>query len=155
MPEPPQNTDPAAWHRYFGMECNNRAWSLVEKARTAAEDDEMLDLAHAAAWHWQAVGTDLNRARARMLLAEVHAQLGLGRSAYAYASEVRAYFLGRQTDDWELAFTHAIHAHAAHAAGHADEHRSSYAEAVRALEAIADPEDRAIVQRTFDLVPAS
>jgi hypothetical protein len=54
------------------------------QTRSAAEDQEMLNAAHASAWHWAGVGTELNRMRATMLLAEVHALLGLGQSALAY-----------------------------------------------------------------------
>ena len=49
----------------------------------------------------------------------------------AYAQEVADYFLGRDTPDWEVAFTHAVYAHAA----------------------IADDEDRVIVANTFAHVP--
>jgi hypothetical protein len=149
----PKEADPSAWHRYFAIECNNRAWALAVQARTKAQDGEMLDAAHGAAFHWGQVGTELNVARARMLLAEVHALLGHGVTALSYASQVREFFLGRPTDDWELAFTHAIHAHAAHVAGDSSMHRASYREAEVALAAIADPGDRAIVQETFDLIP--
>ncbi len=83
---------------------NNRAWELSVQTRSVAEDQEMLDAAHASAWHWAKVGTELNRMRATMLLAEVHALLGLGPSALAYAHEMRRYFLGIQASDWELAF---------------------------------------------------
>ena len=114
---------------------------------------EMLDAAHASALHWNAVGTELNRVRAKMLLAEVHSLLGLADSAMAYADEVRGYFIGRDAPDWEIAFVHAIHAHAAATAGDADTHRQSYEEARRAVEAIADDEDRKIVLDTFAHVP--
>jgi len=149
----PKQVDPAAWHRYFAIECNNRAWALTVQARTPADDRERLDTAHSAAYHWGHVGTELNHARAALLLAEVHALLGHGNTALSYSTQVREFFLSRATDDWELAFTHAIHAHASHAAGDASGHRAAYREAEDALAAIGDPDDRAIVQQTFDHVP--
>ncbi len=155
MPHPPTDADPKSWHRYFAMQGNNRAWELSVLQRDAAGDRELLDAAHASAWHWDAVGTELNRMRATMLLAAVHAVLGLGPTALGYAEAMRAYFLGKQdTPDWELAFTHAVYAHAAHAAGRPDLHRPAYEAAAAALAAVADEEDRAIVRRTFDQVPA-
>ena len=153
MPHVPDKPDPALWHRYFAIECNNRAWDLTTAARTTPEDDEMLNAAHAAAFHWQIAGNELNHMRATMLLAEVHALRGLGRSALAYATTMRDYFLARQTPDWEVAFTHAIHAHAAHAAGERELHRASYEHAVQAIAVIADPKDREIVDKTFAHVP--
>ena len=154
MSEPAETTDAPAWHKRFAMACNNRAWELSVRERSKAEDSEMLDMAHASAWHWAQIGTELNRMRATMLLAEVHALLGMGASALAYARDMRDFFLGQETPDWELAFTHAIHAHAAHVAGQTAEHREAHGRASAALAAIADEEDRKIVAQTFDHVPA-
>lgn len=142
------------WHRAVAVDCNNRAWALSVQARTPEQDLEMLTAAHASAFHWAHVGTELNRMRATMLLAEVHALLGHGPTALGLATAMRRYFLERtDTPDWELAFTHAIHAHAAHAAGDAGTHRAAHAEARRALDAIAGAEDRRIVAQTLDRVP--
>jgi hypothetical protein len=58
LPSPEEAT---AWHRPFAVAVNNRAWDLSEQTRNAEEDQEMLDAAHATAWHWQKIGTDLNR----------------------------------------------------------------------------------------------
>lgn len=137
------------------MQCNNRAWELSVKTRTAAEDKEMLDAAHASAYHWAQVGSELNRMRSTMLLAEVHALLGHGNTALALATEMRRYFLGRSdTPDWELAFTHAIYAHCTHAAGDIKEHRAAYQEAVATLASVKDEEDRRIVAQTLNQVAA-
>lgn len=146
--------DAQAWHKQVAMQCNNRAWALSVQPRSAAEDREMLDAAHASAYHWAQVGTELNRMRATMLLAEVHALLGHGPTAMALATEMRDYFLARgDTPDWELAFTHAIFAHSAHAAGDLAAHRGAYQQAVSALAAIEGDEDRNIVAETFNQVP--
>lgn len=153
-PAPLDDRDSPRWHKRFGSHCNNRGWKLsVQPARTPAEDREMLDVAHAAAWHWDQVGTALNRMRAQMLLAEVHALLGFGASALAIAEEMRAYFLQRDCDAWELTLTHAIHAHAAHVAGRASLHRQSHAEALSAFAAIDNAADRAIVDKTLSHIP--
>jgi hypothetical protein len=151
----PVEGDAGPWHRHFAIECNNRAWDLSVADRSAAEDREMLDVAHASAHHWAHAGDELNRMRAAMLVAEVHALLGMGPTALALAEEMRDYFAGREeTPDWELAFAHAIHAHAAATAGREAEHASSYRVAEQAIEAIAGEQDRDIVQQTFDHVPA-
>jgi hypothetical protein len=142
-----------AWHRRFAAAANNRAWELTVQTRTAAEDREMLNAAHASAWHWGKVGTELNRMRATMLIAEVHALLGLGGSALEHAEEMRTYFLGVQSPDWEVAFVHVIHAHAASAAGETEKHRASYALAVAAVEAVLSEEERSNVASTFGHVP--
>ena len=154
MPHQPDTTDPHSWHRYYAMDCNNRAWSLAVQDRTTADDEEMLNAAHASAYHWNVVGDEIHRIRAKMLLAEVHALLGLGETAMRHADEMRDYLLDRDAPDWEIAFVHTVHAHAAAAVGDADQHQSSYEAAEQAIEAIEDPEDRRIVLETFDQVPA-
>ena len=149
----PDDAQSAEWHRRFAASCNNRAWDLTTQPRTRAQDREMLDAAHASAWHWSQVGTELHRMRAQMLLAEVHALLGMGLSAYVLAEEMRTYFLAVDTPDWELALTHAVHAHAAFASDRPQEHRRSHDAAAAALGAVADAEDREIVEKTFNLIP--
>ena len=141
MPKIPESKDPEDWHRYFAALCNNAAWELATKQRSAGEDAEMMNLAHASAWHWGKIGNELNRMRAKTLLAEAHALLGLGQPALELAEEVRAWFLGRETDDWEIA------------SGESGLHESSYAAAKQAVEAIGDDEDRRIVMQTFEQVP--
>lgn len=154
MSQESSSSETDQWHRKFAMSCNNRAWELSVQVRSPTQDREMFSTADAAAWHWGQVGTELHRMRATMLLAEVQALLGLGPSAFALASEVRDYFLGRDTVDWEIGFTHAIYAHAAWVAGNAQEHRSGYLKEAAALDAIANPQDRALVAKTFGHVPA-
>jgi hypothetical protein len=89
-----------------------------------------------------------------MLLALAHARAGLGATALAYADEVRARFATRQEiAAMEIAFAQVIHAYAAFAAGDRERHASSYAEATRACAAIADRDDREVVERVFVLVP--
>ncbi|MEP7041926.1 MAG: hypothetical protein ABI843_02620 [Dokdonella sp.] len=88
-----------------------------------------------------------------MLLAEVHALLGMGASSLSMADEMRAYFAGRETPDWELAFVHTVYAHAAFTAGRLPEYREAYEKATAALGAIADEEDRKNVLETFSQVP--
>jgi hypothetical protein len=153
MPETTAPEEAALWHRRFAAAANNRAWELTEQTRSATEDQEMLHAAHASAWHWAKVGAEVNRMRATMLLAEVHALLGMGRTALAYAEEMRTYFLGIQSPDWELAFVHVVHAHAAYVAGDTGEHRASYSQAVAAIAAVSSEAERRNVAGTFDRVP--
>ncbi|MEQ8689325.1 MAG: hypothetical protein RIC89_00610 [Pseudomonadales bacterium] len=154
MKNSPEDAKPENWHRFFAVESNNRAWELASLAtRTHDQNAEMLNCAHAAALHWSRIGTELNNIRAKSLLAEVHALLGFGNSAFELSKEVKGYFADRETDDWELALVHTIHAHAASAASEHAEYESSYALAISAINAIADEEDRKIVLETFNQVP--
>ena len=114
----PKDAHPESWHRFFAIESNNKAWTLAEERTNNENDIELLETANASAWHWQAVGTPLQKMRAKMLLANVYALLGNGEIAFKYASEMHNYFLNKSdTPDWEKAFVHSIYAHAAYVAG--------------------------------------
>jgi hypothetical protein len=151
----PEDAKPETWHRFHAAGANNAAWTLAELPDDELNPRELLDAAHAAAWHWQQVGTELNQMRALKLLALAHARAGLGPTALTYADEMRDYFLSSaSTPDWETAFTHVIHAYAAWTAGAKEQHARSYAEGARALAAIVSDEDREVVNRVFRHVPA-
>jgi hypothetical protein len=141
-------------HRWHAVECNNLAWRLSELTqRTPAQDAEMLNAAHASAFHWSKVGTEVHSARAKMLLGHVHALLGHGDLALVYAQESYRYLVAHEPPDWELAFAHAVVGHAAYAAGEADLHRENFAKAEKLGAGIADLEDREIFFKTFRHIP--
>ncbi len=142
-------------HRWHAVACNNLAWRLSDlPERTAVQADEMLHAAHAAAYHWSVVGTELHQARAQMLLGHVYAALGLGAPALRYAQQSYAYLVAHEPPDWEIAFAHAILAHAAFAAGDGRLHAQQHARALGLGQAIADDEDREIFFSTFDRIPS-
>jgi hypothetical protein len=85
---------------------DNRAWELVEKDnRTADETDEMLHAAHAAAMHWQAVGTPLDGQRAEMLLATAYLKAGKPEPALDHAQ--RGLKLSEQNSTTQTRFDRA------------------------------------------------
>ncbi|MGZ5072282.1 MAG: hypothetical protein ACXWBL_04045, partial [Usitatibacter sp.] len=133
-------------HRYFAVECNNRAWRLAESARRSpGEDREMLDAAHAAAFHWSKVGTEVHRARAEMLLAHVHALLGHGEAAMKLARRSFDFVASRESPAWEVAFAHAVLANAAAACGDRAMHEAHYQRA-RSLASSLDEGDRGVFE---------
>jgi hypothetical protein len=154
MSNSPENLLPENWHRYFAINANNAAWDMSESLEDVLNHTELLDAAHASAWHWRVAGTTINQMRSIMLLALVHARMDMGPSAWSYAESMKKYFTEiAETPDWELAFVYAIHAWAALSCDKLDEYRVSYHKASLCLEAIKDPEDRAVVLKTFSLIP--
>jgi hypothetical protein len=150
----PSPEEISQWQKWFAVACNNRGWELVEQPqRSPADVHEMLHAAHAAAWHWARVGTELNEARANMLLGMAHALASEGPLGLRYAISAFNYFNEHEAPDWEQAFAHATLAAAARAAGDMDLHREHYSEAERLGAAIADLEDRAVFMRSFVNVP--
>ena len=154
MTKLPENLLPESWHRFFAITANNAAWDISESLENVLNHTELLDVAHASAWHWRVAGTTINQMRSTMLLALIHARMDMGPSAWNYAESMKKYFTEiSETPDWELAFVYAIHAWAALACGKLDEYKVSYHKASECLEAIKDPEDRAVVLKTFSLIP--
>jgi hypothetical protein len=154
MTKLPENLLPESWHRFFAITANNAAWDMSESLEDVLNHTELLDAAHASAWHWRVAGTTINQMRSTMLLALIHARMDMGPSAWNYAESMKKYFTEiSETPDWELAFVYAIHAWAALACGKLDEYKVSYHKASECLEAIKDPEDRAVVLKTFSLIP--
>jgi hypothetical protein len=155
MADNPSPEELARWHRWFAIECNNRAWQLADQpTRTDAESDALLNAAHAAALHWSHAGNELNDARARMLLAHAHAACGNGQLALRYAHASHAYIMSIDSPDWEIAFSHAVMAHAAATAGAVDLHAAHYRAARTAADAIVDPEDKAVFEKSFAAIPS-
>lgn len=144
----------ARWSRYFAVECNNRAWNLAEaEERTPADDKEMLYAAYVAAYHWSKVGQELNAVRAMTLLAQVHALLGHADLAMENARAAFDYIMAQDSPDWEVAFAHAVLAHAAAVSNDTDLHRSHYVQAQAIGEALGEV-DRRIFLATFARIPA-
>jgi len=153
MEKPDQQTIDR-WHRRFAVECNNRGWDLTaQTARSAREEREMLLTAHAAAYHWSKVGKPVNDMRAELLLAHVHALLGQGEAALAYARRCLAFCEAEECEDWDLAFAHSHMALAAHSAGAAALHALHYATAQELGAAIKEEEDRKIFLDELTRIP--
>ena len=142
------------WHRRFGVDCNNRAWRLSERAdRSREEDGEMVQAAFAAAYHWGKVGTELQQARAAMVLGHVLALIGQGGPAVMYATQAFDYITSHESDAWEIAFAHAVQANAAFAAGDLAGHARHYAVAAETGAGLESAEDREIFEATFARIP--
>ena len=154
MSKTPTDDEISTLHRWFAVRCNNRAWTLTEQpVRTVDDDDELLLSAHAAAFHWRAIGTDRNQALSHVLLAHAYALLGHAALANHYADRAHAFFTSAQSEAWELAFAEAVKAHAAAISAHSEAHAEHYARAATLAQTLGT-EDREIFMATFARVPA-
>jgi hypothetical protein len=155
MDEQPPQQEIDRWHRWFAVQCNNAAWNLTSKQdRTSGEDQEMLNLAYASAYHWSKAGQPIHVARADVTLSHAHSLLGDGDLALGYARRALDFFEHNECEDWDLAFAHLEIALAAAVLGEADLHAGHYATARTLGEAIQEEEDRQVFLEEFDRIPS-
>ena len=145
--------DQATSHRWFAVEFNNRGWELVEKdGRSADETQEMLDVAHAAAVHWKAIGTLLNEQRAENLLATAYLKAGRAEPALRHAQRCLALSEQNAAAGTETPFDRAAAlgcaAQAHQLAGDVNEAERLMALANAAAEKL-DPDDRPVFETLY------
>lgn len=136
-------------HKWFGVECNNGTWDLIEKSgRSKAEDLRMVDMAHAAKYHWSQVptATPENEVRANSLLSRVYSAIGDGDTAKSYAQLCIDGCTTHGIADWDLASVYGAMAYAHQAAGDQAGKSEWRTKANTACAAIKDEEDRKIVE---------
>jgi hypothetical protein len=140
-------------HRRLGVELYNGTWALIEREdRTPEDDDEMLNRAHASAYHWlHAPHTAANRARSHWLCSRVHAITGQPEGALHHAERCLALVQGAPEEMEEFDLPSAYEALArAHAAGGRPAEAQRFVELGRAEAArIADTEDRGQLESQF------
>jgi hypothetical protein len=135
-------------HRELGKELFNRAWTLMELERRAPdEDDELVYTAHASRYHWSRVGGPEHAARGEWQCSRVYAVLGRGEPAVHHATRCLEICRENGIGDWDLAFAYEALSRAHRVSGDDAEAERYKALAVVAGEAIADAEDREILEK--------
>lgn len=114
----------------------------------------MLHAAHAAMHLWSIVGTENHKAHAIQLLAHVHALLGNADAASTYLAACSPYLSSPEREAWEVAIFHAVAANVAAASRSVGDHRLHYAKARELIDALADAEDKEILEATLAVVPS-
>ena len=154
MSEKPTQEEVTLWQRRLASQANNRAWSLSEQAsRNLAQDEEMLQAAHAATYFWNIVGNANNKAHASQLLAHVYATLKEPVPAANYLAKSFSVLTAETAQLWERALAHAVAANVASANGQTAEHAAHYQKASEQIAALPDAEERAILEATLRVLP--
>jgi hypothetical protein len=138
--------------RALGAELFNRTYALIEREeRTPDEDTEMLQSAHASAYHWAQVGTAANRSRSEWQCSRVYAVLGWVEPALHHARRCHEIAQAHpdEMEEWDLPAAYEALARAHMVAGDVAE-TQKWAELGRAATAqIADDDDRAVIEADF------
>jgi hypothetical protein len=151
MDEP--SFDLAAAHRWFSVECFNRAWAYIDKKqRTPEEDEEMILLSLASAWHWgqRADCTNINRSIAFWQNSRTYALAGQAENARRYALLCRAISQAEDVSLFYLGYAYEALARAETVAGNSTKADEFIAEARRIAENVEEKEDRDLLQADLD-----
>ena len=144
----PTVLDPAQ-HRGEGVALFNAVWEMLDLPdRTAAQDDQMVHAAHASRWHWSQAGEltgDQQLAVGEWQCSRVYSMLGRGEPAVHHAKACLAICEASGLGDWVVAAAYEALARATAVAGDAGEAKTWLARARTASAAIADPEDREVI----------
>ena len=109
---------------------------------------------YAAAHHWSMIGTEDQMSAAQLLLGRVHALLGHRTLAMEFANSAFRSITSRDSSPWEIAFAHAILAHARAISENPELHREHYLKARTLGEGLENAQDKELFRATFDLIPA-
>lgn len=140
-------------HRQLAVDLYNATWTLlVQKRRTPADDDAMLDATHASAYHWsRAAGAGPEHAaRSQWQISRVNAVLGRAEAAVYHAERCLQHCTENGLADWDLASAYEALARAHKVAGNDGEHRRNLELGREALAQIADDEDRKHIAEDLD-----
>ncbi len=108
----------------MGIEINNQTWKLLgNKKRNRQDDIRMLNFAKASLYHWQQSPKyePINEQRGQYTLSRVHAILGKGKEALAYAEETSKLTIEQDLKDFDLAYSYEALARANAALGNKKE----------------------------------
>lgn len=146
-------------HRRLAKDLFNHTWTLIEKPdRSPEEADQMLHATHASAWHWsKGGGTLANAARGQWQIARVYSTLGRGEPALWHARRcldlAEAAVKAGVADDWDIPAALEGLARAEAVSGNRAAAEVTRARAQAALNGIADPEDRQIIEQDLASTP--
>jgi DNA-binding transcriptional MerR regulator len=132
----------------------NRVWELLEKSdRTADDDQEMVNSAHASRLHWTGIGGAKEKAIGDWQVSRVYSVLGRGEPAVHHARLALGYATQVDGETWLLASAYEGLARAYAVSGDMHAAAEWKAKAVTRLDEVTDPDDRQIVQADIDTLP--
>ena len=152
MDDAPEPQEIERWHRWMAASLFNRAWELMEAARTSDGDRELLATALASWLHWHRVGSAVNRAVADWQVARVFTVLGEPARAAEFGRESLRTSEAEALGPFYVGYACEARARAAALGGDAEEREAWLGRAREAAAAVTDPEERALLEADLDTV---
>ena len=151
----PPTFDLETAHKYFSANCFNSTWDYIDKAnRTPEEDEQMLLLAFASAWHWSQ-RTD-NNAKTRSIsfwqISRVYALLNQPDNARFYGKKCLDVSSTSQVEPFYIAYAYEALARAEKTAGNFPLAESLARQAREIAEEISDAESKSMVLADLETI---
>ncbi len=144
--------------RQLGVDLFNATWAVLEReSRTRENDDELVHVAHASAYHWLKAPEcePKHRARSEWMCSRVYSVLGRAEPALHHAR--RCLELCEQSpdnlEDWDLPYAHEALARAHGVAGEAEAAAEHEAIARELGDKVADQEDKDLLFEALGSLP--
>ena len=132
----------------------NQTWELIDAPDRTPELDRLMLVTACAAWvHWDAIGTEQNRAIADWQVAHVASLLGYGDLAIAYATNAYDRTRAAKLPDWMHASALEGLARAYAAAGDQQSRDEYLRLANEAVSIVTDQEERELIGSQIATVP--
>lgn len=153
----PTILDPAQ-HRAEGVALFNAVWVMLDAdERTPEQADQMVHAVHASRWHWSQAGElggDQQLAVGEWQCSRVYSVLGRGEPALHHARACLAICEEMGLGDWVLAAAYEALTRASAVAGDASGAGAWMTRAREAVAAIAEAEDREVIEGDLDSLAA-
>jgi DNA-binding transcriptional MerR regulator len=150
--EPSIEMDPAE-ERSLAAGLFNETWTLLERTdRTPADDDRMINAAHASRFHWGNVGEPVNLAIGEWQISRVYSVLGRAEPSLYHANRSLELCRDHGIGDFSLAYAYEALARAHLVAGDRTEAARFTELAREAGETIAEEEDRELLTQDLEAI---
>ncbi len=136
-------------HKHFSASCFNAAWDLIDKPERSVEDEErMLQLAVASAWHGSQREdcTDQSRSIAYWQISRIHAICERGAEAVRYGTLCLAVSQGKDVAPFALAYAYEALARGESVSGNPLETKAWLAKAHEVVARISDDETQKMLR---------
>ncbi len=144
----------AVTQRALAVSLFNRVWELLEKPdRTAVDDDELVNAAHASRYLWTSIGDATKHAIGDWQISRVYSVLGRPEPAVHHARRCLALAQDVTGETWLLASAYEGLARAYAVAGDRAAALEWKAKAEARLAEVEDADDREIVERDIASLP--
>ncbi len=137
-------------HQDMGIQFFNESWELLLKeSRGKADEDILINLAHASLLHWRQLNQPINILRGEWMIAHVYTLLGHKESALYHARNTLEWAENIPAADWDLAYAYEAVARAQALNGNREEFRKYYELADKAGREIREEEDKKQFEADF------